>query len=288
MNAGILTQGAASFGMPSGLLGSPTAVPTPFAFSSASLIPRSINDLGVWLDAMDASSFTEVGGQVSEWRDKSGNARNFSQTTANNRPTLFTSASNATTSIPATINGRQGFFFDGANDQLAGNIASLSILSNAPGCTVFIASRWLGAVSNGGSVYTIQSRASFSVFNTATGGVYKNASRDGTSQVGLQNGGTIATGTNYLFRHTVDYEAGTQAVFTNGTRAGGVGTPGGGTGFAVAAAAGSFRIGALNASSNFYPGIIGEVLVYRRALTANETEAVEKGYLAPKWGFTVV
>jgi hypothetical protein len=40
----------------------------------------------LWLDAADASTVTMANGAVSEWRDKSGNARHANQGTAARRP----------------------------------------------------------------------------------------------------------------------------------------------------------------------------------------------------------
>jgi hypothetical protein len=48
----------------------------------------------LWLDAADASTITLNGSTVSQWNDKSGNSRNFSQATASNQPVYSTSALN--------------------------------------------------------------------------------------------------------------------------------------------------------------------------------------------------
>jgi hypothetical protein len=61
----------------------------------------------LWLDASDATTITASSGSVSEWRDKSGNARHVAQATAANQPTTGT----------ATQNGRNVIYFD-ANDGL--------------------------------------------------------------------------------------------------------------------------------------------------------------------------
>lgn len=60
----------------------------------------------LWLDASDSSTITTVSGAVSEWRDKSGNARHFGQSTASARP-AYTTAS-----------GYDVVQFDGTNDHL--------------------------------------------------------------------------------------------------------------------------------------------------------------------------
>jgi len=67
------------------------AVPTADAVAPWS--PSSLGgSLALWLDASDASTVTSSGGLVSEWRDKSGNARHAVQATSGSRPTLNGSA----------------------------------------------------------------------------------------------------------------------------------------------------------------------------------------------------
>lgn len=48
----------------------------------------------LWLDAADASTITLNSTTVSQWNDKSGNSRNFSQATAGNQPVYSTNALN--------------------------------------------------------------------------------------------------------------------------------------------------------------------------------------------------
>ena len=51
-------------------------------------------DLQLWLDAADEDTITESAGLVSQWDDKSGNARNATQGTAANQPTTGTQVQN--------------------------------------------------------------------------------------------------------------------------------------------------------------------------------------------------
>jgi hypothetical protein len=60
----------------------------------------------LWLDASDASTITETAGAMSQWNDKSGNARNATQATAANQPTTGA----------LTQNGLNVISFDGTND----------------------------------------------------------------------------------------------------------------------------------------------------------------------------
>lgn len=59
----------------------------------ASWTPTALSP-ALWLDANDASTITLNGTTVSQWRDKSGNARHASQDTAANQPTYSTTGLN--------------------------------------------------------------------------------------------------------------------------------------------------------------------------------------------------
>ena len=77
--------------------------------SRTSFSPASIPNLALWLDAADASTITVDGSNnVSEWRDKSGNARHLTQGTALNRPSYVT----------GVLNGLPVVRPDGVNDFL--------------------------------------------------------------------------------------------------------------------------------------------------------------------------
>jgi hypothetical protein len=62
----------------------------------------------LWLDAADAATVTTVSGAVSQWNDKSGNARHATQSTAGNRPAYSSTGFN---SLP-------GIAFDGTDDNM--------------------------------------------------------------------------------------------------------------------------------------------------------------------------
>jgi hypothetical protein len=69
----------------------------------------SMISTALWLDAADASTVTTVSGAVSQWNDKSGNARHASQATAGNRPALISNA----------YTGKSAIRSDGSNDFLS-------------------------------------------------------------------------------------------------------------------------------------------------------------------------
>jgi hypothetical protein len=53
----------------------------------------------IWLDADDASTLTNTSGLCEEWRDKSGNGRNFGETNASLRPPITAAAVNGRTAL---------------------------------------------------------------------------------------------------------------------------------------------------------------------------------------------
>jgi hypothetical protein len=61
--------------------------------------------LALWLDAEDAASITLNGSTVSQWADKSGNARNFSQATVSSQPTYDATV----------LSGKPALTFDGTS-----------------------------------------------------------------------------------------------------------------------------------------------------------------------------
>ncbi len=78
------------------------------AAAGSSFTPTDLANLALWLDADDASSFTYSSGVVvSQWNDKSGNSRHFTQGTVGSQP-----------SRSGTQNGRSTVVFDGTDDFL--------------------------------------------------------------------------------------------------------------------------------------------------------------------------
>jgi hypothetical protein len=74
----------------------------------------SMISTALWLDAADASTVTTVSSAVSQWNDKSGNARNFAQSTSGNRPVLTANA----------LGGKPVVTFDGTDDRLTASVTT--------------------------------------------------------------------------------------------------------------------------------------------------------------------
>jgi hypothetical protein len=87
--------------------------------------PLSLNP-ALWLDAADTTTITESSGSVSQWDDKSGNGRNFTQANGANQPTTGT----------LTLNSLNAIDFNGTSDFLVS--AATSLVSPTDGTfTVF-------------------------------------------------------------------------------------------------------------------------------------------------------
>lgn len=229
--------------------------------------PRSISGLALWLDAADSTSYTIATG-VSEWRDKSGNGRNFSQGTGNNQPTVRTNG----------LNSRNTFEFDGSNDVLVGPAGfslsnTHSVIAVVRPDTRKIQGILSGSV-NSELIYGDGS-ASFSGTKFAAFGVAR----------AVYGGGTITTGSFQVFSAVCS--GGTLptnlSVFTNGT-GGSVSIETAGTA-PVASMTAELNVGR-GAPSQFWDGDIAEVLVWSRALSSMERLTVERG-LGKKWGISV-
>ena len=230
--------------------------------------PRQIANLGVWLDASDASTITIATG-VSEWRDKSGNGRNFSQSIGNNQPAVRVNGRN----------NRNTLEFDGNNDSFTGP-AGFSLTNTHTVIAVVrpdvrkIAGLLSGSVDSANLIYGDGS-SSFSGTKFGAFGVGR----------AVYGGGTITTGSFQVFAAVLS--GGTLpanlSMFTNGTGgAASVETAGSAPGAAMTA---SLLLGT-TLGNQFWDGDIAEVLIWTRALSASERSTVERA-LGSKWGIAV-
>lgn len=217
--------------------------------------PSRISGIALWLDAADKSYSASTG----TWTDKSGNGRNFSQATANNRPIVSS----------VTQNGRSILEFDGSNDQL---IHSSNFLQVAD-CTLFAAFRRLsgtfgGVITSAGA----SDRSPAILIDNSQGYVrgYANLSFAGANVVNSFN----------ITSATVN--AGATTLWINGTQVDADAVSGTLDTSQTTTAIGTYRVTA----ANYINGYIGEIVAYTRVLTTTERRTVE-AYLGRKWGITV-
>ena len=188
----------------------PTVPPNPWA-PPPSWSPLDLSP-ALWLDASDTSTITASSGSVSEWRDKSGNARHVSQGTAASQPTTGT----------ATQNGKNVLSFDGGdflrfttfptiaqpytvvvmfnwtditdNYRVVSISNGVQILINTSKLTLFA-----GSLASGGSNETTAAGLRIIEFNGSSSGFYLNSA----AKVTL-NPGTAATGAEFTVSARAD------------------------------------------------------------------------------------
>jgi len=237
----------------------------------------------LWLDAADTSTITASGGDVSQWSDKSGFGRNFTQTSATAKPKTGT----------RTINSLNTVDFDGTNDFLVcpSSTALFNYLHNNTGGTLF----FVGIVDDTevNKIYINNNDGA----STETGIILyvTDAEKDfmfvtkgigGTSVVSDGNRITYVAGSPFYTSMKVDSGNGTAAErykisLNGGAFAGGnTLTAAAGTGDATK----NLHLGIVSDGvSAPYDGCFGEIIFYSGILSAGDIEA-NQTYLANKWG----
>jgi hypothetical protein len=231
--------------------------------------PKSISGLAQWLDANDSATLTLVSGAVSQWDDKSGNSRNATQTTANNRPTT------------TTVNGRTALSFDGTNDGL--NFTGVARTDE----TWIIAaaqtadqSGTRAIVNDGGNGDGINiARGSARLLDALWGNT-----TDGVGRLRVAYSSNPATPYGPAVVSVVRSAAAGGLVFIDGTQR--VSAVNGSSSFTTSGSITVQRIGYYSSTTFQLQGWIGEIICYSRALTAAERQRCER-YLGKKWGIVV-
>jgi hypothetical protein len=265
--------------------------------------PRNLSGLVAWFDADDAGTFTLSGTEVSEWRDKSGNGYAVSQSTANNRPART-----------GTIGGRACIDFDGTNDCLfSDGTGASTFFSGDQSLTWFC----VGQMQTADEIAINQLGTWLSLGSSLSGTPFlymRSNANDGTFQLAVRNdansqSGGISTGgvgpagdgsspdTNidtFIVSATVPSQSNSVLRAHTNMLAEGAGIgrgPLAGSSLTSPAArpAGAltsnrFTIAALgrNVFSDFFPGRIGEIIMYSRVLSAAERGRVVD-YLGKKY-----
>jgi hypothetical protein len=106
--------------------------------------PADLSGLKLWLDAADTSTISLNGSGVSQWNDKSTNAKNFAQATAGAQPT----------SGVTTQNGKNVITFDGGDTLTNTDRAYFKFIHDGSTCFVSAVVK-LGNSSDPNALYTI-------------------------------------------------------------------------------------------------------------------------------------
>ena len=214
--------------------------------------------LALWLDAEDAASITLNGSTVSQWNDKSGNARHVSQATAASQPTYTLNG----------LNGKPVLTFDGIDDFMSvpdfNNAVSLALIGSGGGAAAALISGAAPALfspawnTNGASIQ-YRGRTDTTVRQVSFGGASTNFSIGFTSldaansEVRLSGNGGAQTS----FSQTIN--SADTTINTLGRD--------------------------FQGAQQFANGRIAEIVVASSLLSTGNRQKLE-GYLAHKWGLT--
>jgi len=230
--------------------------------------PKSIAGLSGWWDASDASTVTLNGSTVSEWRDKSGNARSMTQATASNQPAYtansFGTKSAITLAASSTNRLDTSAYMDALGDDTARTITIFAVLKCASatlsGKTIGETDNpsgfgWYHRFTDGNSYFDAGNQANA----RTTGAVSSAAFTGGAIYVGKRDSGDVRQWVN------------------NALIAGNVSNATG----AIKTGSYVFSIRGVNVQLTY-----AEILTFRTALTDANRSAVQK-YLGTKWGIVL-
>lgn len=261
----VTLTGSASGPSPVTISVNPLALPSrSVTVTRPAFTPNVLTGLALWLDAADAASITLDGSlNVSQWNDKSGNARHAAQATAANRPGYFTNQ----------LNGQGAVRGNGTSTFLSFDGAELSA-----GYTVF-------------AVFDIATTTASGIFGqypaTGTGNgfvLWTGICRSGRSgaNILIPTGAPATAGTPVAAVVTMDganpsanaaYLANWNAAERTSTPTQNAGTPPAGTAY----------IGAANPGDSPSSANIYEIAIYNRRITNAERTQLTQ-YVTSKWG----
>ena len=239
----------------------PVFASTENTFSPLDLTPA------LWVDAADTTTVTIASNAVSEWKDKSGNNRHLTQTTAGSRPSY----------VSGEQNGLSVVRFDGTDDYLNG-----SGITNIGSFAIF-------AVTNRHTADSVDEAllASDGSWSSNMMLIRNRGTTNLTNKLDIHSGGMI-TGSNPAVLNSWAIDSFTRGdvastwgstgtLFHNGSTDGS-GALGGSASVSLA----NFNVGSWNTGA-YMDGDIAELIIYTAKLSDHERQTVEV-YLARKWG----
>lgn len=228
--------------------------------------PKQLPNLALWLDAADASTLTLSSTNVTQWNDKSANALNVSQGNSSNQPGYVAGAQNG-----------KGVVYFHSNKVLSRASVSSGLLASASECTLFVVQKYNTPAHNSTTFYFPGVTDGLLNFNWSWSD--GNCFSDFANGSGGRKYGAAPGAFNNAY-HILTYQRrsdGTMALRMDGTSF----VSGSVTGSFGQARTATLSIGA-QANSNYLDGYIGEIILYRAALSETDRMRVEK-YLSNKW-----
>jgi hypothetical protein len=229
--------------------------------------PVDIAGLQAWYDAADAATITDAGGgAVSQWDDKSGNARHVTQSTGTARPTTGSLTQNSLNVL--SFDGgdhlvRTSAFWYGLGSCTVFLVAKITSGSN----TTFVAE---GRSGNANGIYQISNVV------TSTNARFYYETNAASTQVDINTGAATTTA-----RRLTIIDSGTSASITDES----ANTGSDGSYTRSTFTPDRFALGALvrTTVAAQITGWIAEVVIYTGVLSAPDIAVVET-YLDTKWG----
>lgn len=238
--------------------------------------PLAVSGLGIWLDADDASTIMIATG-VSQWNDKSGNGRHFSQASTTKQPSYQTAA----------INGRNVVRADGTNDGMQSAIG-LSLSQNVAGMTIFACRLTRSSPTSGENLFKIDRNVTnsgrYALANGSTSGKLRAEGRtlDADANAFVDSSANTSTTDPMIQCGVWDNANSDLTQYVNGSV----------DGATTSYQSNNNTSNTASASHTMFENTSGsapadvdlcELIVYPRVLTQGERESIE-GYLAHKWG----
>jgi hypothetical protein len=237
--------------------------------------PRQISDLGLWLDASDASTITIATG-VSAWNDKSGNGRNFAQATGASQPEQ----------ISAGQNGRNTIRGNGTSHVMTMG-SGLNLFRNVIGGSIFVVRKWVTSPAASANCFIVErngsgfGRAFVAAGHTANKATAGGRRTDSDSTVTVASSSSVGAG-HELQVALFDWANSDLYQYINGT------LDGSSTSFQTDGSTADTDSAGVGIFAHTAPGGYGnvevaELAVWPSLVTTTQRHAVE-GYLAHKWG----
>lgn len=225
-------------------------------------------NLALWLDAADAGTITLNGSTVSQWNDKSGNARHATQGTAANQPTY----------TPSGLGGKPVLTFTGTNFLLKTND---TFLQNAPAVSAFTVVSFADFVTTRRAFNMRTSSGPVTRFFVSgqASSVQSGARRLSTDSFSASNGTPVAANTPAIIGGQLDFANNSNTSVVNGVVAPAA-TFSSGAGNSESALV-DFEMGTL-VGSQLFLGTMAETVFVNGILSLADRQRLE-GYLAWKW-----
>lgn len=245
-----------------------------YRFGSQRWTPSLINT-ALWFDANDSSTITQSGGSVSQWNDKSGNARHATQGTVANQPLYQANTVNSST-MPSLL-------FDGTNDVLSATLSTGLSGSFAFAAVVVplrnqaIEGYFVSEVSSYSNYWWLLGRGGGGAGQKMGVSMF-----DGTNNPISENTTLPTLSTAYIMVSVRDTVARKLYYYENGTIYGNVTD----TTSLTPPTYSAFRIGGQTNQSSRYGNVRVCEMVAMSSLPSTTTRQLMEGYLAWKWGLT--